>query len=297
MDEIVTPTASVVIPTHNAADTVAEQLDAVAASVAATSFEVEIIVVDNRSSDDSGAVAEAWSESTGVALRVLRADDMGSEPYARNVGWRAARAPLVLYCDADDMVGRGWVEGLVAALGASAYATGPIDMHTLNPAWLANVRGASVSTGMSYLVEGVPYAHGCNMGFRRDVLESVGGFDVAYTAGCDLDIAIRLWEDGHELTFDERASVSYRLRPTLRATAAQGRFYGRYRIPIMGRLGDHVDERVERRRYRRRWLWLARKTPRAVVSRETRARWVWVAAQLSGEAQGRRDVRRKEDGA
>ena len=277
-----TPVLSVVIPAHNAADTLVEQLDGIAAGVA--DREVEIVVVDNRSTDATASVVETWAASTPANLdvRVVAAADRAGEPYARNVGLDAARADRIAYCDADDIVHPGWVDAMVRGLDAAPYVTGPIDMTSLNEPWIADVRGSSV-TGESLLWDEIPYAHGCNMGFRRAELEAVGGFDERYIAACDLDIAIRMFEAGHQLRFEPDAGVAYRLRPSLRATYEQGVFYGRWRGPIRDRVARHTDVGSTLTVRAKRLLWLARTAVPATWRRPLRARWVWVAGQLVGE--------------
>ena len=283
------PEVSVVIPVHNAADTLVEQLESVLAAQA-DAPSGEILVVDNRSTDESAALAAAWAHAHDVDLRVIDAADRAGEPFARNVGLAAARGRHVLYCDADDRVAPTWIASMTDALRHAPYATGPVDMYELNPPWIADVRGASV-TGRSVMYDRVPYAHGCNMGFRRDELIALGGFDEGYTAGCDLDIAIRMWEAGHDLGYHEGAKIHYRLRPTLRETYRQGVFYGRFRVPIRERLAAAGVEAAHERRVFRRVLWLARRAPSAAVRRRSRARWVWVLGQLVGESAGMREHR------
>ena len=62
------PVLSVVIPAHNAADTLVEQLDGIAAGVAGRP--VEIVVVDNRSTDATAAVVESWAAKAPTELDV-----------------------------------------------------------------------------------------------------------------------------------------------------------------------------------------------------------------------------------
>lgn len=281
------PTVSVVIPVHNAAATLVEQLDSVHAAQAGGPSG-EILVVDNRSTDDSARLALEWAGGRDVELRVIDAGQKPGEPFARNVGLAAARGEHVLYCDADDVVAPTWITAMTDALRTAPYATGPVDMYQLNPAWIADVRGSSV-TGRSVMYEQVPYAHGCNMGFRRDALVELGGFDEAYTAGCDLDIAIRMWEAGHDLGYHDGALIHYRLRPTVRETYRQGLFYGRFRVPIRARLVAAGLPAASTDRTARRVAWLARKGPAALVRRATRARWAWVLGQLVGERRGARE--------
>lgn len=284
------PVVSVVIPVHNSADTLVEQLDAVARAQRSAPPS-EILIIDNRSTDNSRQLAHAWRRrnSDGISgsdIRIICADERASEPYARNVGLAFARGRYVAYCDADDRVTDSWLRVLCELLDEGVYATGPVDMTAMNPAWIANVRGSQV-TGKSMLLNKVPYAHGCNMGFDRDTLIELGGFDERYTAGCDLDIAIRMWESGHELQYSQDAGIAYRLRPSLLATYKQGLFYGRYRIPILARLTT-LGCTAANGTFTR-LLWLIRRAPEAAFQRATRARWVWVSAQLVGERLGTAD--------
>lgn len=284
------PTVSVIIPVYNNADHLVEQLNGVTAGLALAP-PTELVVVDNRSTDGSADVVRRWStEHPDVNLRVVQADERPGEPYARNVGFDASLGDRILYCDGDDIVGAQWVSAMAAALEVHAYVTGPIDMHELNEPWMANVRGSSV-TGESMLFDTVPYAHGCNMGFQRELLENLGGFDEDYTAGCDLDIAIRVWRQDVRLNFVPNAVVHYRLRPSLKGTFDQGRSYGRYRIPVRNQLGDAVDVSAARQANLRRFAWLVTHVPGALRSKQTRARWVWVASQILGEIQGEFEAR------
>lgn len=112
------PSVSVVIPVYNGAPTLPLQLEALHTQVGAPAFEV--VVVDNRSTDDLDGAVRPFMES-GPPLRVVRADGHQGSSYARNRGIAAARAPYVMFCDADDVVSRHWV-----ATGAAAFATAPI---------------------------------------------------------------------------------------------------------------------------------------------------------------------------
>lgn len=272
---------SVVIPTHDAGDALLEQLDALDQSTAAR--EVEILVVDNASTDGTSERVRRWSRDHRVAVRVVPAAGRVGEAYARNVGWRAAASEKVAFCDADDVVGEGWVEAMTRALADHDYATGPVDTHRLNDPALADVRGRRLFSEPATFAGLVPYAHGCNMGFRKDLLEALGGFDESMSIGPDIEIAIRAWRQGAELFWEPRALVHYRLRPTLRETYRQGRSYGRARRRLRALVPELQDAESEPwSTYARRVGWLVKHLP-GLRNKAVRARWVWVASQLDGE--------------
>jgi glycosyltransferase involved in cell wall biosynthesis len=92
-----TPTVSVVIPAHNAARWLHETID----SVLAQSFgDLELIVVNDASRDDTAAVARAV---TDPRVRVIdNAENIGA-PATRNRGIEAARGEFLAFLDADDL--------------------------------------------------------------------------------------------------------------------------------------------------------------------------------------------------
>ena len=108
------PRVSVVIPCHDMADTLGETL----ASVAAQELDgdVEVIVVDDGSTDGSGDLAAS------LGATVLRRPASGHPAHARNAGFAAARAPYVLPLDADDLLEPGFLARTVAALAAHPSA-------------------------------------------------------------------------------------------------------------------------------------------------------------------------------
>ncbi len=89
---------SVIIPAHNAARFLGEALDSV---IAQGLEDLEIVVVDDGSSDDTARVARSY----GHGVRLLSQPQSGSGR-ARNVGIRATEGELVAFQDADDL----WTE-------------------------------------------------------------------------------------------------------------------------------------------------------------------------------------------
>lgn len=284
------PTLSVVIPVHNAAGTLPEQLDAVLGSI---DDDMEVVVVDNRSTDASRSIAEQRA-AVHPRLRVVEARDRAGEAYARNTGWRAARAPAVAFCDADDVVSRGWARAMRDALADAEYVTGPVELDLLNPPWLAGVRGRTIYTTVPVTVGGVPFAHGCNVGMRRAVLSRLGGFDDPGAGGNvrrrgtgaeDVDLAIRAWREGVRLEWEPRAVVHYRHRTSGRARWHQAVSYGIAAAHVHHVLGEPWALRDRLRRQRRRARWLIATAP-LTVRRAHRAQWMWTLGLVVGELRG-----------
>ncbi|MCK0149480.1 glycosyltransferase [Marivita sp. S6314] len=91
------PTASVVVPAFNVAKTLPATLEALLAQ----SFEdMEIIIVDDGSTDDTAQIAAQFASSPRI--RVVTQANRGLAG-ARNTGIAAARGIYVGFCDADDL--------------------------------------------------------------------------------------------------------------------------------------------------------------------------------------------------
>ncbi|GAQ00069.1 glycosyltransferase family 2 protein [Leptolyngbya sp. NIES-2104] len=93
-----TPLVSIVIPCHNAAP----RLDACLKSCVAQTYpNLEILVVDNQSTDDSMLIAKHWSEQTERPIRILQCETLGANA-ARNWGFQQAKGDYIQWLDADD---------------------------------------------------------------------------------------------------------------------------------------------------------------------------------------------------
>lgn len=93
---------SVIVPTHNRAQLVCDALDSVAAQ---TYRPIEIVVVDDGSTDDSRQAIAAWQEgkeTDGLSLTYLYQTNQGQNA-ARNAGIGVARGAFIAFLDSDDV--------------------------------------------------------------------------------------------------------------------------------------------------------------------------------------------------
>ena len=100
---------SVVVPVHNAETT----LSALLASLAGQDCEewYEVIVVDDASTDASVAVARDFARHLPVVI-CTGARRRGSAA-VRNAGAARASAPVLAFCDADDIVHEAWLRSML----------------------------------------------------------------------------------------------------------------------------------------------------------------------------------------
>ena len=105
------PLVSVIIPMYNASSTVVETLESVLAS---TYRPLEVVVVNDGSTDDSLAVAQSFA-AAHTEVRVLHQPNAGVSA-ARNHAIREARGEWILPVDADDKISKTYIEHAIAAI-------------------------------------------------------------------------------------------------------------------------------------------------------------------------------------
>ncbi len=206
---------SVVVPTRNRAELLARTLRALAGQEGTPPMEV--VVVDDGSTDGTRAVLSELGSRLPFPLTVVRhAAGRGPGP-ARNSGWRAAGGTLVCFTDDDCEPTPTWVARLSAALADADLAQG---VTVPNPA--ERDRWGPFSHTVEVLAP-TGFYETCNIGYRRHWLEDLGGFDESYGYYCeDTDLALRAISAGARARFVEDAVVHHavgpsRLRSHLRA--------------------------------------------------------------------------------
>lgn len=275
---------SVVVPAYNAAETIAAQLGALLDQQTAVRF--EIIVADNGSTDATRSIVESTSALTSSqAIRIVDASQQRGPSFARNIGVEHALAPRVLFCDADDVVANGWIEAMSSALGHAALVAGPLEQDRLNRPAMRNVHGSAVATSPQVFADAVPFGASANLGVRRDSFIDVGGFDIGFRVGEDIDLCRRLMLRGVQLEFVPSAIVHYRNRSSLSDLFIQSVSYGSASVALFVQLAK--DGIIERPRLRgvRTWLWLLRSAP-MLASSHRRPRWIAAVGSACGRLLG-----------
>lgn len=157
---------SIIIPAHDEAPLIGATLDALADATAWLGDEVEIIVVDDASTDDTAAIARArGARVLQVELRQIAA--------VRNAGARAARGDRLLFVDADTLANREVLAALMAAMDAGAVGGG-VAVRFARPLPLHIRVFESVSIVLFRLFGVTP---GCFLFCTREAFDAAGGFN------------------------------------------------------------------------------------------------------------------------
>jgi glycosyltransferase involved in cell wall biosynthesis len=119
----VRPALSIVLPCLDEAERLPATLRAYLAHYPAGRAEVELLVVDDGSTDGTAAVADRVA-GTDQRVRVLRTASNHGKGYAVRAGIRAAQGELVVFTDADGSYGPEQVDLVVAALAGAPVAIG-----------------------------------------------------------------------------------------------------------------------------------------------------------------------------
>ncbi len=117
------PALSIVLPCLDEAERLPATLRAYLAHYPAGRAEVELLVVDDGSTDGTAAVADRVAV-TDQRVRVLRTASNHGKGYAVRAGIRAAQGELVVFTDADGSYGPEQVDLVVAALADAPVAIG-----------------------------------------------------------------------------------------------------------------------------------------------------------------------------
>ena len=275
---------AVVIAAHNEARWIGDQLDALRVEIW-EGGDWEVIVVDNRSSDDTAAIVESraanWPE-----LRLMGAHEQGNKHYAINTVVDAICANRFAIVDADDVIAPGWVAAMGDGLRSAEMVTGPLELDRLNPRWLAESRGRSGSAAPVGIFDGVlPFARGGNFGFTRAAFNKIGKLPEENSPCEDLDVSAAARRAGIDIEGLPDAVVHYRYRGDVASLWKQGLAYGQGRCRVVRDLVDHDEPRPARFGGWRSWLWLVCKLP-SLRHDEGRATWLWVASNRLGQLRG-----------
>jgi GT2 family glycosyltransferase len=191
---------SIIIPVYNRPDEVAELLDSLA-RFGGELIEIEIIIVEDGSTESCEGVVKSWNEKYPPGARYFRKPNEGPGP-SRNYGAARAQGDYLVFLDSDVIVPEGWFEAVARALPMDLWG-GPdraaanftplqkaIDYAMTSPLTTGGIRGRRRSVGRFF-------PRSFNMGVRREVFEAVGGF-APMRFGEDIDLSYRIAEAGFE---------------------------------------------------------------------------------------------------
>lgn len=275
---------SIIIPCLNAADTIGEQLQAL--TIQSWNGQWEVIISDNGSTDDTLKVVEKYRESL-PELRVIDSSDKRGAAHARNIACIAATGEALLFCDADDVVGKDWLASMAKALSKFDFVAGSFEGEKLNESHELRIRKIPQTNGLQEYnyPKYLPHAGGGNLGIKRTVHEAVGGFDESLPRLMDTDYCWRVQLSGVKLHFVQEAVLHMRMRKSKVDSLNQARLWGKYNVLIYKRYRLMGMPKISWTKGVRKWRFLIR-CLRRIHSRLEFEKWLWQVVWQLGRLEG-----------
>ncbi len=190
------------------------------ASIYSTQPQVEVVIVDNASTD--GAVETVSVEFPDI--RVVRNERNAGFGAGNNLGVARAKGTFLVFLNPDAVVIDGWLEALVHPLvedSSVGLVTPKVllrnDPEHINVAGLdVHLSGISMCRGLGLprsdldQIAEIAAISGVAVAVRRDVFEAVGGFDKDFFLYMeDVDLSMRVWLAGYRCLYVPRAVVQH----------------------------------------------------------------------------------------
>lgn len=229
------PLVSIVVPGYNES----KVIGAAAGSILSNRYRnIELIMVDDGSSDDTADLMEAIAATDERATAIRKAN--GGKGSALNTGFAASSGQIVMFVDSDGVfTDESITEALRAFsnpnVGAVCGDDRPSNVDRPLTCFLAFI--SHVGTGLVRrafdVLTCLPVVSGNNGAFRRSVLEEVGGLRTD-TLGEDLELTWRIHRAGYGVAFAPRAIVYAETPSTLRGLWKQRVRWARGLIQSLG---------------------------------------------------------------
>lgn len=225
--------SSVIIPSRNRARSLKQLLESLEALECPDGVEVEILVADNGSTDDTEQMLrEEQIKARRYTLKVLREERRGKAS-ALNSALRVTSGDYIVVLD-DDIV----VDAQLLRKHLDAYAKTTFDavQGRVLPGLDEQGRGVNTNKIREYNIPVIDYGKelreirgltGTNMSFKKEVFEKVGFFDTRLGPGAsgfseDTEYSVRIRKAGFKIGYTPHAIAYHELNP-----ARYGRVYNR----------------------------------------------------------------------
>jgi glycosyltransferase involved in cell wall biosynthesis len=199
------PSVTIVIPAYNEERFIGRCLDA---CVDQSSAPEEIIVVNNRSTDNTASVVRRYQEDhPHIDIRLLDQNEYQGLAPTRNYGLDHAKSDVVGRIDADSIIANDWVEALRrrfqdpaidAASGPAAFYDMPLRGFLF---WLDCILRERVQSK----AKNERFLFGSNMAIRATAWKAVGHLtqlDPEERLHEDIDLALTLFENDFQIAYD-----------------------------------------------------------------------------------------------
>lgn len=217
---------SIIVIAHNAEQTLEQCLRSLV-ELNFANEQLEIIVVDNASTDNTAKVIKSFPVKYVFEQQRNRAK-------ARNTGINTSSGEIIAFIDADCVADKDWLNYLLPHFAANdnlGAVAGRLNSLSENLVERYIEFRRIVNQEKMLAPNGVfppPFALTANLALRRRVFEKIGGFDAANLpiTGEDADFCWRMQWAGFQLRYEPRAVVWHKHRSSLGQLLKQTYGYG-----------------------------------------------------------------------
>jgi len=197
---------SIVIPTYNSANTIEDCLDAIIKEIKKSRENVEVIIVDDESKDDTIKLAGKYH------VKIIKQRHEGPAK-ARNKGWRVSKGEIVIFLDSDCKVGKNWLKNILNEFKDEKVGGASVKYKTWNEnSWVARFVGYETEQRHNKISKSTNFLASYSTAYRRNILEKNKGFDTSFgsASGEDNELSYRIKKMGYKLIFLKNTFVWHR---------------------------------------------------------------------------------------
>jgi len=217
---------TVALCTHNHADRLVRTLEDLSA-LELPKARWELVIIDNASRDETPELLSRHEWPAGWSIRVIREEKLGLSN-ARNRAILEARGEYLIFIDDDETPDSDWLcayERLIETKQLDAFG-GRIRVlfEDARPTWLQDdllgfLGELNRFDSITHLTAPSTSFYGGNFGFRKSVIDRVGGFDATLgrkgndnTGGEEVDFYRRLLSAGYKVWWTPEAVIYHRIQ-------------------------------------------------------------------------------------
>lgn len=214
------PLVSVIVPVFNAEGSLRPLFESLLAQTYPHQL-IEIVLVDNGSTDGSVLLLKEFSDASGIKVKLVDELIRQGSYAARNKGIDHSNGDILAFTDADCIPNTEWISNAVRQLSDGGSATilgGKVELVTGD-------RQKPTAVEMFEMIFAFPqkdnitksgYSVTANMITWRSAFASVGLFDSKLRSKGDFDWCIRAREHGYQVTYADDVCVTHPARSSLK---------------------------------------------------------------------------------
>ncbi|MEQ8210914.1 MAG: glycosyltransferase family A protein [Lacipirellulaceae bacterium] len=215
------PLISILMPTYNRADWLAEALRTAIAQESQGKFDFEVVVIDNNSPDHTRETIERIAADSPVPVKYIHSIPPG-DAQTRNAGLPHCEGDWIAFMDDDELAEPTWLLNLYETatrnnaqlVGGAVLLDLPqeeVEKLSLDVRRSLRERSPATCEGIERPFVDREYPGTDNLFIAREVLEALGEFDTTVISGsADYDFSVRAREAGFRCWYSPEAIVRHR---------------------------------------------------------------------------------------